>query len=65
MVGCWRRLEAAGSDVGAAREMVADSTGAERELAQAEVAQAEEDVARLEEECVSCWCRGTPMPVAT
>jgi peptide chain release factor 1 len=50
VVGCWRRLEAAESDLGAAREMVADSTGAERELAQAEVTQAEEDVTRLEEE---------------
>ena len=41
---------AASADLETAREMVADSAGAERELAQAEVAQAEDDVARLEEE---------------
>ena len=46
----WRRLEAAGSDLEAAREMVRDSTGDERELAQAEVTQAELEIARLEEE---------------
>jgi len=50
VVGCFRRLEGSQSDLEAAREMVADSSGAERELAQAEVAQAEEDIARLEEE---------------
>ena len=50
VVGCFRRLEAAGQDLEAAREMVADSAGAERELAQAEVAEAEADITRLEEE---------------
>ena len=50
LVRCWRRLEAAESDLGAAREMFHDSSGDERELAQAEVSEAEGDVARLEEE---------------
>jgi len=50
VVRCWHRLEAAESDLGAAREMVHDSSGDERELAQAEVNEAEGDVARLEEE---------------
>ncbi len=50
VVGCFRRLEGARSDLETAREMVTDSAGGERELAQAEVAQAESDVARLEEE---------------
>jgi peptide chain release factor 1 len=50
VVGCFRRLDAAQSDLDTAREMVTDSTGAERELAQAEVTQAEDDVTRLEEE---------------
>jgi peptide chain release factor 1 len=50
VVGTWRRLRQAESDLGAAREMVSDSAGEERVLAQAEVSQAEEDIARLEEE---------------
>ena len=50
VVGTWRRLKQAESDLGAAREMVGDSAGEERVLAQAEVSQAEEDIARLEEE---------------
>ena len=50
VVGCFRRLESAQSDLETAREMVADSPGAERELAQAEVTQAEDDIDRLEEE---------------
>ncbi len=50
VVGCFRRLESARSDLETARELVTDSAGAERELAQAEVVQAEDDVARLEEE---------------
>ena len=50
VVGCFRKLESAQADLETAREMVTDSAGDERELAQAEVAQAEEDVARLEEE---------------
>ena len=49
-VQSWRRLLAAESDLEAAREMVRDSSGDERELAQAEVAQAEAEIARLEEE---------------
>ncbi len=50
VVGCFRGLEAAQSDLETAREMVTDSAGDERELAQAEVAQAEADVDRLEED---------------
>ena len=50
VVGCWRRLRSAEDDVATAREMVGASVGAERELAQAELAQAEEDCARLGEE---------------
>jgi peptide chain release factor 1 len=50
VVGCFRGLEASLSDLETAREMVTDSSGAERELAQAEVTQAEDDVERLEEE---------------
>jgi peptide chain release factor 1 len=50
VVECWRGLQAAGSDLETAREMVGDASGSERELAQAELAEAEEHVARLEEE---------------
>ena len=50
IVRCFRSLESAAADLEAAREMVTDSAGGERELAQAEVAQAEGDVDRLEEE---------------
>ncbi len=50
VVGCFRRLETASEDLEAAREMVADSSGAERELAVAEVSQADADIERLEEE---------------
>jgi peptide chain release factor 1 len=50
VVRCFRSLESAGSDLETARVMVADSVGTERELAVAEVAQAEADVERLEEE---------------
>ncbi len=46
----WRRLQSAGSDLEAAREMVAGSSGSERELAQTELAEAEEAISRLEEE---------------
>ena len=46
----WHRLQAAESDLEAAREMFNDASGDQRELAQAEVAQAEQDVARLAEE---------------
>jgi peptide chain release factor 1 len=50
VVGTWRRLQAAESDLAAAREMVSDSAGDERDLARTEVETAEEDIARLEEE---------------
>jgi len=50
VVGCWRGLQSAESDLEAAREMFGDSAGDERELAQAEVVQAEQDISRLEEE---------------
>ncbi len=50
VVGCWHRLQAAESDLEVAREMVNDASGDQRELAQAEEAQAEEDVSRLAEE---------------
>ncbi len=50
VVACFRRLESAIEDLDAARDMVSDSSGAERELAQAELAHAEEEVPRLEEE---------------
>jgi peptide chain release factor 1 len=50
VVGTWHRLQAAESDLEAARDMVSDSTGDERDLAQVEVVQAEEDVTRLGEE---------------
>ncbi len=50
LVASWRRLQAAQGDLVAAREMLSDSSGEERELAQAEVAQAEEAIVRLGEE---------------
>ncbi|HEY7917385.1 MAG TPA: peptide chain release factor 1 [Acidimicrobiales bacterium] len=50
VVDGWHRLQAAESDLEAAREMFNDSAGDERDLAQGEVAQAEADIARLEEE---------------
>ena len=50
VVGCFRNLESANEDLVAARDMVADSVGDERELAQVEVSQAESEIARLEEE---------------
>ena len=50
VVGCFRRLEAAYEDLEAAREMVADSAGDERDLAQTDLSQAEADIDRLEEE---------------
>jgi peptide chain release factor 1 len=49
-VRSWRRLQAAESDLEAAREMFNDSVGDERDLAKAEVAQAEAEIGRLEEE---------------
>ncbi len=50
VVDSWHRLQAAESDLGAAREMFNDSAGDQRDLAQGEVAQAEAEIARLEEE---------------
>ncbi len=50
VIGTWHRLQGAEDDLRAAREMVDDATGEERELALAEVAQAEGDVDRIEEE---------------
>ena len=50
LVGTWRRLQQAESDLETAREMVTDSAGHERDLARAEVEGAEADIARLEEE---------------
>lgn len=50
VVACFRGLESAIEDLDAAREMVSDSAGAERELAQTELSHAEEEVTRLEEE---------------
>jgi peptide chain release factor 1 len=50
VVGCWRRLQQAEADLETAREMSNDSIGEERELAQLEVTQAEQDIARLGEE---------------
>ncbi len=50
MVGAWHQLQAAESDLEAAREMYNDSSGDERELAQVEVGQAEQDITRLGEE---------------
>jgi peptide chain release factor 1 len=50
VVGIWRRLQVAESDLEAAREMVSDSTGDERDLARTEVERAEGDITRLGEE---------------
>jgi len=50
VVGTWRRLQQAESDLDTAREMVTDSAGDERDLARTEVEQAEADIGRLEEE---------------
>ncbi len=50
VVGCWRHLHAAQADLTAANEMMVGVEGDERELVQSEVAEAEREVARLEEE---------------
>ena len=50
VVGCWRRLQAAQDDLEAARDMVNDSVGDERDLAHGEVVQAEREIAGMEEE---------------
>jgi peptide chain release factor 1 len=50
VVGIWRSLQVAESDLATAREMVSDSAGDERDLARAEVERAEGDISRLEEE---------------
>ena len=49
VIDTWRQLQAAESDLDAAREMVADSVSEERDLARAEVDKAESDISRLEE----------------
>jgi peptide chain release factor 1 len=50
LVGTRRRLQQAQSDLETAKEMVAGATGDERDLARDEVASAEADIERLEEE---------------
>ena len=50
VVGCWRRLQGAESDLDTAREMFSDSSGDQRELAQLEIVKAEDDISHLEEE---------------
>ncbi len=50
LVGTWRRLQQAESDLETAREMVTGSAGDEQDLARAEVEAAEADIARLEED---------------
>jgi peptide chain release factor 1 len=50
VIDCWRGLQAAESDLETAREMFNDSSGDERELAQAEIVAAEAAIARGEEE---------------
>jgi peptide chain release factor 1 len=50
VVATWRRLQTMESDLEVAREMLAGSSGDERELALAEVTTAETEIARLEEE---------------
>jgi peptide chain release factor 1 len=50
VVGIWRSLQRAESDLATAREMVSDSAGDERDLARSEVERAEGDITRLEEE---------------
>jgi peptide chain release factor 1 len=50
VVGSWHRLLSAESDLEAAHEMLDDAAGDQRDLAQAEVAQAEADVSRLGDE---------------
>ncbi len=47
MVEAWQQLQAAESDLGAAREMLGESSGDDRALAQAEITDAEEAVDRL------------------
>ncbi|MGH9206027.1 MAG: peptide chain release factor 1, partial [Acidimicrobiales bacterium] len=50
IVRTYTRLRTAGDDLEAAKEMRSDAVGEERELAQAEVERAENDMARMEEE---------------
>ncbi len=50
VVDTWHRLQGAEADYLVAREMVDDATGEERNLAQAEVAHAEAEIARIEED---------------
>jgi peptide chain release factor 1 len=50
VIDCWRGLQSAEADLQVAREMFSDSSGDERELAQAEIVRAEQDIVRLGEE---------------
>ncbi len=50
VVGCYRQLRARADDLLAARELLAEANGDERELLDGEIAEAEADVERLNEE---------------
>ncbi len=50
VVTAWRRLQAAESDLAAARELMGETSGDERDLVRAEVDTAEADIARIEDE---------------
>ena len=50
LVGCWRRLQSAESDLVVAREMLADAEGTERALAHEEVTTTESRIATLQDE---------------
>lgn len=50
VVGTWRHLQQAEEDLATAREMLADSSGDDRELVRAEVEEAEAAIARLDDE---------------
>jgi peptide chain release factor 1 len=50
VVATWRRLEAARADVGVAHELLAEATGADRDLVRTDLERAEAEVTRLEEE---------------
>ena len=50
IVGCIDAYEARQSDLGAAKEMFAESSGDERELMRTEISDAEGDITRIEEE---------------
>ncbi len=50
VVTAWRRLQAAESDLAAARELMGETNGDERDLVRAEVESAEADISRIEDE---------------